>query len=381
MSMVQQPMKKIIGIDASRSRSGGVVAYVKGILGGADPCAHGVKIVHLWAHKSLMDQIPDYEWLVKHSPAVLQKSIVHQLIWQYYRLPKELKKNGCELLFNTNAGTICSFTPNVTISQDLLSFEPGERQRFTFSKDRLRLFLLRYIQVRSLKNATGVIFATHYVKEMLEPLVGYIKQHRVIPHGISNEFRQAALPEIQYLGKKKFECIYVSSALLYKHQWHVVEAITQLRMKGLDVSLLLIGGGKGPAQTWLEKQIAKSDPEGVFIKQLSFVPHDKIPLYLAKADISIFASSCENMPITLLESMAVGLPIACSNRGPMPEILEHAGEYFNPESADSIAAAVENLIAHPEIRKKFAICAKMLSEKYTWEKTAAETWNFIEVVI
>ena len=50
-----------------------------------------------------------------------------------------------------------------------------------------------------------------------------------------------------------------------------------------------------------------------------------MPEYLSKSNIFIFASSCENMPITLIEGMASGLPIACSDRGPMPEVLQDGG--------------------------------------------------------
>lgn len=98
---------------------------------------------------------------------------------------------------------------------------------------------------------------------------------------------------------------------------------------------------------------------------------------LAEADLFIFASSCENMPNTLLEAMAVGLPIACSNRGPMPEVLDDGGVYFDPEDAVSIANSVEQLIKDPDLRAKIARRASQLSEQYSWSRCAEETWKFI----
>ena len=47
--------------------------------------------------------------------------------------------------------------------------------------------------------------------------------------------------------------------------------------------------------------------------------------------MGIFASSCESSSCVLIENMASGLPIACSNRGPMPEVLKDGGVYFDPE--------------------------------------------------
>jgi glycosyltransferase involved in cell wall biosynthesis len=113
---------------------------------------------------------------------------------------------------------------------------------------------------------------------------------------------------------------------------------------------------------------------------MNFVPHDELPPLLAEADLFIFASSCENLPVTLLEAMASGLPIACSDRGPMPEVLQDGGVYFDPENADLIAAAVERLITNETLRVSVAKRAKTLSEKYSWSRCASETWNFLRKV-
>ena len=94
----------------------------------------------------------------------------------------------------------------------------------------------------------------------------------------------------------------------------------------------------------MQKQIQASDPNRIFTEIKSFVPHEKVHELHSTADIFVFASSCENMPNTLIEAMAAGLPIACSNRGPMPEVLQDAGVYFDPEVPSSIAEAIENLL-------------------------------------
>jgi glycosyltransferase involved in cell wall biosynthesis len=91
----------------------------------------------------------------------------------------------------------------------------------------------------------------------------------------------------------------------------------------------------------------------------------------------VFASSCENMPNTLVEGMASGLPIACSNRGPMPEILQDGGVYFNPESANSIAAAIEELLVNDDRRTSIARRARELAAQYSWQRCAEETWEFL----
>lgn len=213
---------------------------------------------------------------------------------------------------------------------------------------------------------------------MIQKYCGQLKSVAYIPHGIDREFAETHYTrQWPQSGEDEIHCIYVSNASLYKYQWNVVRAIAGLRRRGYNLTLSLVGGGKGPAQQLLSETIEACDSEGLFIRQFPFIPHKDIPKLVASSDIFIFASGCENMPVTLLEGMAVGLPIACSNRGPMPEILADGGEYFDPEEEMSIASAVERIIADSDARETLAKRAKSLSSKYSWEKCADETWDFI----
>ena len=83
------------------------------------------------------------------------------------------------------------------------------------------------------------------------------------------------------------------------------------------------------------------------------------------------------MPITLIEGMASGLPIACSDRGPMPEVLQDGGVYFNPEDCKSIVFAIEKIIDNKSLRKFISKRAKKLSDIYSWKFCADQTWAFI----
>ncbi|HEX2613600.1 MAG TPA: glycosyltransferase, partial [Fibrobacteria bacterium] len=147
--------------------------------------------------------------------------------------------------------------------------------------------------------------------------------------------------------------------------------------KGLNVTLTLIGGGTGRAQELLERQMAESDPKGEFVTQLEFVPHGRLPGLIAEFDLFVFASSCEAFGITLLEGMASGLPIACSDRSSLPEILQDGGTYFDPEDDASIAAAVERLIVDDALREFSARRAHTLAEAYSWRRCSGETFSFI----
>ena len=78
--------------------------------------------------------------------------------------------------------------------------------------------------------------------------------------------------------------------------------------------------------------------------------------------------------------MAAGLPIASSDRGPMPEVLKDAGLYFNPESVTSIKNCLQHMIENPDLMQSLGSKAKKYSEDYSWEKCADETFAFLSSV-
>ena len=368
----------IIGIDASRNRSGGARAHIIGILAGIKDLHKEISEIHIWSYDDLLNSLPDYTWLKKHSPDSLRKSLIFQLWWQYKLLPICAKKHKIDILLNTDAGTVCRFSPAITMSRDMLSYEKGEMKRFGWSLQRLRLLILKYVQNYSLKNSLASIFLTKYASEVIQKSTGTIANFTIIPHGISENFR---INKTVWKSSDKIfepiECIYVSNIALYKHQNKVAEAISILRNKGFNLTIDFVGGGTGKAKLEFDKCVSNLDPDRHYIKEHEFVSHSELPSILRKSDLFIFASSCENMPNTLIEGMCSGMPIVCSNRGPMPEVLKNGGVYFDPEDSISIADAIESLVQDEKKRNEYAERSQKLSSQYSWDRCRSETFQFI----
>lgn len=368
----------IVGINASRNRSGGAKVHLLGILNDSDPRQYGIREIHVWSYKALLEKLPTAPFLIKHNHPELERSLLHQVCWEYHSLPEEARKAGCDIMLNTDAGTVCDFHPSVVMSRDMLSYEWKEMMRYGLSAMLLRLIVLRFIQTASMKRADGVIFLTNYAARVIQATTGKLRRTCIIPHGVGLQFKQKPTGDgwLEMPGQE-IRCLYVSNAEMYKHQWVVVRAIAKLRRLGYNVRLSLVGGGSGRAQRLLEKEISIADPGGEFIESRGYVSNEMLPQILAKANLFIFASSCENMPNTLVEAMSSGLPIACSNRGPMPEILGDGGIYFDPENADSISSTVETLIQKRDLRRAIASRAQELAKQYSWQRCASETWGFL----
>lgn len=368
----------VVAIDASRNRSGGAKAHLLGILKSCDPREYGVSAVHVWSYDALLDQLPNLPWLVKHSPKELKSSLLMQMWWQYRQLPVEVARARCDVLLSTDAGTVCHFEPDIVMSRDMLSFEGKEMLRYPLlSFSRLRLWLLKWLQVRSLRKANGALFLTQYAADVIQSYTGKLNVARIIPHGIGDNFRRENTSSDWTASGRRIRCTYVSNADLYKHQWHVTEAMGMLRAAGFDVCLDLVGAGSGPAVHKILESVKCVDPERSFVNILPVQKHELISQYLFESDVFIFASSCENMPNTLVEAMAAGLPIACSDRGPMPEVLQRGGVYFNPEDPVSIFEAVKLIIENRSLRTQITQIALERSRLFSWRRCAEETWRYL----
>lgn len=379
--MSQKDKLLTIGIDASRNRGGGAKSHLLGILNEVRPMEHGIKEVHIWAYLSLLDAIPNYPWLIKHHPKELEQSLLTQIWWQATKLANEAEDAECDILLATDASTFCRFKPMVVMSRDMLSYEPGAMRHFGYGIARLRLLAILFIQNSAFRFSAGVIFLTRYAGEVIQKSCGIINEVAYISHGVGDNFKKTIPLHYWPLNQSRpINCTYVSPVFGYKHHCEVVLAIEGLRKIGYSITLTLIGGGAGPAQNKLQQQIMESNSTGVFVRQLEFIPQHELPSQLANSDLFLFAPSCENMPNTLLEAMAVGLPIACSNRGPMPEVLQDGGLYFDPEDPKSIADAVEILITDAKTRNFVAQRARELSAQYSWHRCANETFLFLQQI-
>ena len=374
----------IIGVDASNLREGGGMTHLSEMLRDSKLEEFSIHRVIVWGGKKTLEMLEDRAWMSKFFSPEIDHGWFSRIYWQKYKLPKLVSAAECNILFVPGGSHSGFFQPVVTLSQNLLPFEWREMFRYGCSWMTLRLVLLRWVQSRSFRSSDGVIFLTHYAKQRVLQSLGKIKAKTIIiPHGLNSRFQmkpKVQKPICEYSEARPFKLLYVSPIDQYKHQWHVVEAVFRLRQEGLPLVLDLVGPAYPPAFSRLKESMAKLTSVDDWIFCLGEIPYEDLHHQYAQADLGIFASSCENLPNILIEKMAMGLPIACSNRGPMPEILGEAGEYFDPEQPIDISRALRVLINSAKLRKEKAIASHHLAKGYSWESCANDTFAFLSEI-
>lgn len=372
-----------IGIDASNLRGGGGITHLIELLTAADATLDRFDRVVVWGGRTTLDRLPDRPWLQKINPAPLDGGFVSRARWKHFALDREAATE-CDLLFAPGGFYVGAFRPFVTMSRNMLPFDPPSAALYGWSLMRLRLAALTRLQTRTFRMANGTIFLTNVARQNVERITGPLRGlTRVVPHGVNDRYRMAPRPQRAieaYSIERPFRLLYVSIVDVYKHQWVVADAVSRLRRAGMPVVLDLIGHAYPRALDNLRAAMREHDPKGETVYYLGDMPNQRLHEAYARADAFVFASSCENMPNILIEAMAAGLPIACSNRSVMPEVIGDAGLLFDPESADSAATAIGTLVGNAELRAALANTAYTGAMRYSWASCARQTFEFLHDV-
>jgi glycosyltransferase involved in cell wall biosynthesis len=370
-----------LGIDASNLRAGGGITHLREILSVLDPDQFGVDKILVWSGERTLIQLEDRPWLEKIKVPILNRALPFRTFWQLFLLDRVIKEAQIDLLFVPGGIYFGRFEPFITMSQNLLPFDDLERKRFGLSALGIKLRIIKLLQSMTFQKAGGLIFLTETAKDtVLKQVKTPHAKIKIINHGVSPDFLMSPReqkPLSSYSEEQPFKWLYVSLVSHYKHQWFVAEAVQHIKKKGYPVSLELIGSGHQISLNRLNEVIDRIDPQNDYISYRGPVAYSELKQYYHNADGFVYASSCETFGQILVEAMSSGLPIGCSNRSVLPEVLGNAGEYFDPEDPGSIAGALIKLMEDPDLRESYARKAFERSKEFSWERCSRETISFI----
>lgn len=162
----------------------------------------------------------------------------------------------------------------------------------------------------------------------------------------------------------------------------LVEACNSLRKEGIDIRLKLAGKG-GSFQTLLQQKVA--DNRWDWIEFLGKLSREEVYRNYSEADVCCFPSWWENMPMVVLESMAIGAVVVSTDAGGTGEIITNGVDGFLCErrNPNALAFTLKKALSLTDgEREKMTENAKAtIRDNFNTDKIATEMLSFFQSVI
>ena len=365
-----RPVKVLF--NALHSKSGGGITYLQNILPLLN--AHPDIELHVCIHQEQEDLLPDQLDEARIHKFNFATGFWRLLIREQIDVPRLGNLIGADITFSpANYGPVFSKNP-VILLRNALSVAFVEKRPLKFAY----WILLYVVTLVSLKACRHAITVSNYAERSLgKTRFMDMKDHlTVVPHGIHIHYQA---PE-KGLKRKKF-LLAVSDLYVQKNFKNLLLAIAALRIEYPAIHLKIAGSPLDPPYfASLKKLISQNGIEENVTFLGKQTPDQLLKLYQS-CRIFVFPSSVETFGNPLVEAMACGAPIACSESAAMPEVIGDAAEYFDPFDVEDMVSAIRKLISDEELCEKLGERAIKRANFFSWEKTAEKTVNVFKRVM
>ncbi|MGD1997205.1 MAG: glycosyltransferase family 1 protein, partial [Anaerolineae bacterium] len=159
-----------------------------------------------------------------------------------------------------------------------------------------------------------------------------------------------------------------------KNYIRLMRAFAELRPDGHK---LIIAGGEG----WLcEPILAEAEKHGDRIRMLGFVEESDLPALYRGAALFAFPSLYEGFGLPVLEAMACGVPVVCSNVSSLPEVAGEAALLTDPHDEEALAEAMQRVLEDEELQQQMVTRGLERATAFTWERAAQQLLAAFEAV-
>jgi glycosyltransferase involved in cell wall biosynthesis len=228
---------------------------------------------------------------------------------------------------------------------------------------------------RSIRWADRIIADSEHTRKDIIRLLGITGDRvEVIYPGVDAAFRPVSHPLLLESIRKKYTL--PEQFILYLG--------TMEPRKGLDTLLaafsllepdtrrpLVIAGKKGWWTEGLFRQVQALGLED-WVHFTGYIQDQDLPGLLSQAEMLVYPSQYEGFGLPVLEAMACGTPVICSDVASLPEVAGGAAKLVRPGDAAGLSAAVAGLIQDPALRLDLRARGLEQARKFCWAETARQ---------
>lgn len=301
------------------------------------------------------------------------------MLWHLFILPMKISRQKYDFVFLPagNRRIFCRYPVfTITTFHDLSQFHIEQKY------DKFRMFYIRKVVPFFLKKVEQIVAVSNATKQDIIEFYGIPENKITVIYNGFNEQKFNNKPAgksiAEILGKNKKYILYVARIEHPgKNHLNLVKAYEKFPDKiKKEYDLVCAGGFKERSEEVL--QYAKNSPDSGNINFTGFFPmQDLVDLY-KNASVFAMPSFYEGFGIPLVEAMACGIPIACSDRGPLPEVGGKAVLLFDPDDPSDISNKIETILSDEKKRKEIIDSGLDRKKTFDWKQHAESIIKLFE---
>ena len=193
----------------------------------------------------------------------------------------------------------------------------------------------------------------------------------VIPHGVEPSARVAPTPESELrarfaLGDRRV-VLSLSAKRPHKNLRGLLDAVARIPAERRPV--LVLPGYSTPYENELREHAAALQVADD-VRFAGWTSDADVAGLLAASGAFVYPSFYEGFGLPVLEAMAHGVPVACSDRSSLPEVAGGAALLFDPDDPGAIAAAIETLLEDRAAAERLRAAGRERAARFTWRRAA-----------
>ena len=227
-----------------------------------------------------------------------------------------------------------------------------------------------------LVDCDGIITNSQYTERSIRTVIkGQLPGIRSILLGISDDY---VLPYVSQVDEYRLQrklpprfVLHVGGLFGNKN----VEALLQATAPRCDWPFVFAGTYSEEEQRYLAGKYSSQQ-----IIWLGYVPREELPKLYAAASVFAYPSLLEGFGLPVLEAMAVGTPVVCSNASSLPEVVGNSAVMFNPKNLSEIRNAIYMVMQDENVRMQMRTRGLERAQHLSWRRTADTTWMTFEEI-
>ena len=235
-----------------------------------------------------------------------------------------------------------------------------------------RLFpLYRRLMIEVARRADLVITVSESTRrDVLQSLGARPDRTVSILEGVRPEYRPGPRPD-----RGEQVILFVGRRDPYKNLPLLVESFAALRT-ARPVRLRVIGppDDRYPEAPTLAERLGVRDR----IDWIGYAPPERLVEAYQQADVFVLPSRYEGFGLTVLEAMASGAPVVCSNVSSLPEVVGDAAELVPPGDRDALTQALARVLGDPARAAELRARGLQRAARFTWAEAARQTLSAYE---